>query len=406
MQNSVFVFGTDLKHEGTEAVLDALRTRAGATDVAFSATYHDARDVFPHNPRYHVYRHEGDIAWFRSRGTLYPDGFVPKLAEAADGEDMLADLCASAENRGMSVSAWTIFLHNSRLATARPDCATRNVYGDAYLSDLCPANPEVRAYCRGLASDIARYPVKRLLAEALHYRTLEHGEHHERYLIALPGWARGLMSLCFCPHCRAAGTAAGVDMEALADAIQGALDPVWQGQPVPDRSTLSDEWLHELETFRQQRCKIVTSLVAEVKSVLEPAGVALCFIDHAGAMAHVLPGVTAEDDVIDVARDLLGTDPAAVAEAADEYLVLGYTGSAEALMSQLRRYRDKLGAATRMGVALRPLAIDCPNPGNLRAKAQAARASGASSLAFYHYAMMPLDRLDWIAGALSTEDPS
>ena len=110
----------------------------------------------------------------------------------------------------MPVTAWTIFTHNSVLATAHPDCATRNVYGDPYLTDLCPANPRVRAYCRELASDIAqRYPVQRLLAESLHYRPLEHGEHHERYLIPLPPEARTLTSLCFCPHCRVAGQRAG-----------------------------------------------------------------------------------------------------------------------------------------------------------------------------------------------------
>ncbi|WP_212525713.1 hypothetical protein [Actibacterium sp. MT2.3-13A] len=400
MNASVFVFGTDLVHEGTPEVLDALQDRAGATDVVFSATYHDARDVFPHNPRYRVYRHEGDIAWFHARRDLYDAGFAPKLAEAAEGVDVLDGLCGAARERGMTVSAWTIFLHNSRLAAAQPDCATRNVYGDAYLSDLCPANPDVRRYCRALAGDIARYPVDRLLAESLHYRTLEHGEHHERYLIALPGWARALMSLCFCPHCRAVGERAGVNTDSLADHIRHALAPVWQGQP-PVTPALSESAAEALARFGQARRAVVTSLVAEVKAALEPSGVALSFIDHGGAMAHVLPGVSAEDDLIAVAGDLLGIDPAAVAAECDEYVVLGYTGSPERLAAQLRRYREALGADTRLAVALRPLAVDCDGPDNLRAKVGVARAAGAASLAFYHYAMMPLDRLDWIGSALA-----
>ncbi|SDK59446.1 hypothetical protein [Aliiruegeria lutimaris] len=396
MQTSVFIFGTDLRHEGTGHVLDALQLRAGATDVILSATYHDARDVFPHNPRYRVYRHEGDIAWFKPRPDIYPEGFVPKLADAADGNDVLEDLCVAAGERDISVSAWTIFLHNSRLATALPDCAIHNVYGDPHLSDLCPANPDVRNYCRALAREIARYPVRRLLAEALHYRTLEHGEHHERYLIALPGWARGLMSLCFCSHCQEAGEQAGIDMKALAQAIHRALDPIWQGRLTPKRPDLGED----LRRFCRQRCSVVSSLVAEVRSELVPAGVELSFMDHAGAMHHALPGVSASDDVVGIARNLLGIDPADVAATSDEYVVLGYTGTAEELSVQLRQYREALGTETRMAVALRPLAIDCKTPIDLRAKTQAARTAGANNLAFYHYAMMPLDRLDWIAAAL------
>lgn len=401
MTASVFVFGTDLVHEGTSAVLDALQARAGATDVILSATYHDARDVFPHNPRFRVYRHEGDIAWFRAQPELYDAGFAPKLADAAEGSDVLAGLCAEAQPRGMSVSAWAIYLHNSRLATARPDCATRNVYGDPYLSDLCPANPAVRRYCRDLTRDIARYPVARLLAESLHYRTLEHGEHHERYLIDIPPWARGLMSICFCSHCRAAGDAAGVDTEALARHIRDALEPVWQGQPPGTLPPgLEGAAAEMLERFQEVRRAVVTSLVAEVRDALAPSGIALSFIDHGGAMSHVLPGLDADADVI-AAAGILGIDPKAVAAECDEYSVLGYTGTAERLAKQIGRYRETLGEGARIALALRPLAVDCRNPQNLREKVGTARAAGIERLAFYHYAMMPLSRLDWIGEALA-----
>jgi hypothetical protein len=401
---SVFVFGTDLIHEGMGQVLGALRTRAGATDVILSATYHDARDVFPHNPRFRVYRHEGDIAWFRAQSDLYDPGFTPKLADAADGRDVLEELCVAAPDRGMTVSAWTVFLHNSRLASTRPDCATRNVYGDPYLSDLCPANPTVRRYCRALARDVARYPVKRLLAEALHYRTMEHGEHHERYLIALPGWARALMSLCFCEHCRAAGESAGIDIGSLMGSIQVALEPVWRGHPPMAKDILGADAAKALAAFEEQRRAVVTSLVSELKAELLQSGVELSYMDHGGAMSHLLPDVSADDDVIEISEKLLGIDPARVAAECDEYFVLGYTDTTERLSAQLRRYREYLHTDTRIAVALRPLHVDCSGAEDLRAKTDTARTTGARNLAFYHYAMMPLDRLDWIGAALTRED--
>jgi hypothetical protein len=44
MKASMFVFGTDLVHEGFDTVLGNLADRAGVQAVSLSATYHNARD--------------------------------------------------------------------------------------------------------------------------------------------------------------------------------------------------------------------------------------------------------------------------------------------------------------------------------------------------------------------------
>lgn len=410
MRSSIFVFGTDLLHEGYDVVLDNLQERGSIDGVALSATYHDARDVFAHNPKFHVYRNEGDVAWFAPERSRYASGLTPRMAAAAGGVDVLSELCERASRRGMAVDAWTIFLHNSVLATEYPDCATRNVYDDPYLSDLCPANPRVRAYCRELAGDISRYPVRRLLAESLHYRPLEHGEHHERYLIDLPAEARTLLSLCFCQHCRAAGERAGVAVEELAAAARAALEPVWLGSLPPAQAAplLSEIGQAELAKYVEVRTVVVTSLVAEVREALAPAGVALTFIDHAGAMSHVMHGTSADDEVTASSRKL-GIDPVSVAAACDEFSVLGYVDTSKRLDVLLASYRDLLGADARISVALRPLLPDCRLEENFNSKVAAVRAAHATSIEFYHYAMMPLNRLDWIRRALAgqtTGEPS
>jgi hypothetical protein len=406
MQSSAFVFATDLLDEGTDVVLERLQQRGGIDGIALSANYHDARDVFPHNPRRHVFRNEGDVAWFVPESGRYASGLLPRLAAAAGGADVFGELCRHAPRRGMPVSAWTIFTHNSVLATAHPDCATRNVYGDLYLTDLCPANPRVRAYCVELASDIARrYPVQRLLAESLHYRPLEHGEHHERYLIPLPAEARTLMSLCFCTHCRTAAARAGVAVDALAGAVRAALEPVWQGQiSLPHAEPLLAAAARaELAAFVEARTATVTSLVAEVRAAVAASGVQLAFIDHAGTMAHVMHGTGADDEVTLSSRKL-GIDPAGVAAASDVYGVLGYVDTRERLEALLASYRRVLGAQARIAVAMRPLLPDCQAEANLAGKVAAARAAGAEAIDFYHYAMMPLNRLDWIRNALAAQE--
>ncbi|MDP1531930.1 hypothetical protein [Rhodoferax sp.] len=400
MRASAFIFGTDLLDEGHATVLDNLQQRGGLDSVSFSASYHDARDVFPHNPRRHVFRNEGDVTWFPVDPSHYASGLVPRQALAAEGADVLADLCQRAQARGMAVTAWTIFTHNSVLATAHPDCATRNVYGDPYLTDLCPANPRVRSYCCELAADVVRRPVQRLLAESLHYRPLEHGEHHERYLIPLPLEARALMSLCFCTHCRSAATDAGVDVPALAAAMRAALQPVWDGTVLPGQVLLAEAARDALKQYVAVRCATVTSLVAEVRQAIAPSGVPLTFVDHAGTMAHVMHGVVADDDVLSASRRL-GIDPVAIAAVADELCVLGYQDTPERVAAVLTRYREALGPQARLSVALRPLLPDCRDEANLRQKIRHAVQAGVDGIEFYHYAMMPLNRLDWIRQGLA-----
>ena len=51
------------------------------------------------------------------------------------------------------VDAWTIFLHADR-PDEHQDCVTVNAFGDRYPADLCPANPDVRAYARALVADV------------------------------------------------------------------------------------------------------------------------------------------------------------------------------------------------------------------------------------------------------------
>jgi len=128
--------------------------------------------------------------------------------------------------------------------------------------------------------------------------------------------------------------------------------------------------------------------------------VPLTFVDHGGTMAHVMHGVTPEDDVLTASRRL-GIDPPAVAAVADHYGVLGYQDSPQRLAAVLARYRAVLGDGARLALALRPLLPDCLDAANLAEKIRLAQASGVEAVDFYHYAMMPLNRLDWIRSGLA-----
>ena len=73
------------------------------------------------------------------------------------------------------------------------------------------------------------------------------------------------------------------------------------------------------------------------------------------------------------------------------------------MRGDLAAYRALLGPEAELGVVLRPMSPDCGGPDNLRAKVGAARAAGVARLGLYHYGLMPLPSLDWIAAALGAE---
>ena len=156
----------------------------------------------------------------------------------------------------------------------------------------------------------------------------------------------------------------------------------------------------DLAAFVGVRMQVVASLVGEVREAMAGSGVALSFIDHAGAMSHVMAGTSADDEVTESSRKL-GIDVAAVAAVCDEVSVLGYVETPQRLRSLLDSYTRVLGEGAACSVMLRPLVPDCSSAQNLRDKLAAVASSPAASVGFYHYAMMPLDRLDWIRDAVA-----
>ena len=97
----------------------------------------------------------------------------------------------------------------------------------------------------------------------------------------------------------------------------------------------------------------------------------------------------------------LGIDIKAVAAVCDRVGVLGYVDTAQRLRKMLASYTAALGEGSAFSVALRPLAPDCRTEDAFAEKVAAVLDSPATGISFYHYAMMPLNRLDWIRNALA-----
>ena len=400
MEASLYVFAVDLADAGFGIVLDEIRGRTTARSVSLAVSYHNARDVLPHNPVRKVYFHEGGTVVFRPDHTRYGE-LVPLENSLQQSRDVLGELCHLAEGRSMSTRAWVVYLHNSRLGMAHPHCAPINAFGDPQLTDLCPSNPEVRRYAVTLTKDICRYPITSILAEALHFKSFDHGYHHERTFLDLGPMARFLLALCFCPACRAGAEGLTVDAVGLQEKVRAYLLGVFTagggGHGNVTTEGLIERFGGGMRRYLEARNAAVTSLVEEVAEAAHAAGVRLTYTAHGGSAKG---GSTSSTDSPDDAW-MLGVDLARVAAKVDDFEILGYVGTAGELERLTAGYLARIGRVEH-AVGLRPMWPDTPDVDSLTEKVRVAKAGGAVRLDFYHYGLMPATSLDWIGTALTS----
>jgi hypothetical protein len=394
VDSSIFAFATDFADEGIETVLDNVERRGGLGGVTVAAAYHEGRDVFPHNPVRKVrFLESGAIFFPPDEGRWRGVRLRPPVSEVAD---VLPEVVRAAGRRGLTVRAWTVFLHNGAVADAHPDCAPENAYGDRYVTDLCPANPDVRAFARALAADVAGLGVATICAESLHYHPLEHGYAHERYFVPLGLRSRFLLGLCFCPYCLEAARSDGVDGEEVRRRARRELDRVFEGGEEEPIEELERGSLAGLEGYLGVRERVVTSLVEEVAAAAHGGGAELEVIESSGAMKGYATGRPSGSPAPAVAWQL-GVDVNVVARASDGLAAIGYAADPERIRSDLDAYGD-----AAVSVVLRPTPPDCDSAENLGAKVSLARERGLRRVDFYHYGFMRLDALDWIRTAIAS----
>jgi hypothetical protein len=407
---AMMVYATDLVDEGFDNVLETIQERGAIDGVELAALYHHARDLYPHNPVRRVQFADGGACFFRPDPRRYAGALIqPRRARILDTVDPLALLVERSRKRDMVPRAWTINLHNIALGETYPDCVARNAFGDPLLTDLCPANPDVRAYAVAVSGDIARYGVDAIVAESLTYMPFDHGFHHERCPYPLSPVVRHLLSVCFCEHCQAAFRANGADARRLQMWVRDELQRAIAGDQcllddVPlERKSVAALAGGEMGALVDARERVITSLVAEVANAVHGEGpTRLVFMDSMPA-----------DDAGDQAGSLLvdrswrfGVDLKAVAESSDSLSVMGYSRGQDRFLEDLQAYRRVVPNGAASSLVLRAMPPDCYGPGELLPKIRVARDSGLEWVEFYVYGLMRLSGLDWIGQALRADPPA
>lgn len=389
---TLYLYPWDLLETGTEQLVE-WAARGGVDRLAVATSYHSAEYLAP-RARRDVYRTvEPNVAHLPLR-PLAGDLSIRAGRLAVEHPALVERLATHAGRAGIGLTGWTVTLHNSELATSRPDAAVRNCFDDPSAHALCPTNPAVRQYGLELVSAVAATGyVDEIMAESLSFLLVPHGHPHELSGVSLDLVTRALLSLCFCVHCTGRGLDRGADAARLKAWVAETLRRRWNGPslraktadvPSDGSDLLGLIWsVPDLQIWLSMRCDVVTELLGAASAAVSDLGVTL---NPAGA-GWAPPAALGMLEGIDVGRlrDLPGRT-----------VLLPY----HRLLADVARdldYATSVSEASRFQVlqtlwpAHHPGGLD-----DLLGKIGLAQSAGFEQFGLYNYASATSVTLEWV----------
>jgi len=384
---SMLAYTWDLYEEGLEQPLENIADVAGCNEIALAVSYHISTYFLPHNPKRKLYYGEHGAEYFYPDLRLYENTKIhPRVSDVVTGPEFLPDIVRAIKDKGLRFTAWVVYFYNHHLARKYPECARMDALGNRYLAQLCPANPDVRAYALALTEDVvSNYEPQGLLIESLSYLPFEYGFLNPKVLMEITPRCQFLMGICLCAHCRAAAQAAGLDADGFANQVAAFLEQELVRNPTDaDRAPVSDEWLSEafdgeLALYLAARGEVAQSLFQAVVEKARSFGVEEVHTSL-GRSSHVS-----------------GLNQERVLPLIDSIGAGLQAGSADEMRSQVAAAREALPPDKRLSVGVAP--ATAASHEEIYARIKAASEGGADGVSFYNYGLLREEYFRWIGAA-------
>jgi hypothetical protein len=383
----MWTYAWDILDLGFDAALGELRDRAGLNSISLATSYHAGRFVQPRSPKRKVYFPEDGTIYFHPTPARWERSTIqPKVACVIEVQDVLRELVRRRDAGGLKVCCWTVCLHNTRLGMLHPGVVTRNAFGDPNYYNLCPSNPDARAYACALVEDLTHsYQPDIVELESPSFMGFAHGYHHDKDGVGLIAENELALSLCFCDSCLARAKKAGVDGEAARRTVaQWIIEACERETPKP---RFPDFPARGIETFGSfpavyeyllWRTEPVTSLIAEIKGRAHPTS-RVILIDEGS---------------------LGGCDLNEIGKICDGAILCVYGLGPEQGAAVVKEGRAALGSEKFLGAGFRLFNGEVGGADGLTARVNACVEAGTNGLNFYNYGLIPARRLDWIRAAV------
>ena len=294
----IFIHPWDITDEGIDACFDYLGDTCGLNQISVAAVYHSGTFVLPHNPK-HLVRWDDGSAFFTPQHSRWRETRLrPILGDCVDTSGYMTRIVDNARRRDWDVLFFTVFHFSHSMAQRYPDACCVDAMGERNRGDLCPGNPDVRAYDLAIVEDLmATYGGDGIRHESLGFSGW--GGHFVRNKVGLMPSPRDrhLLGLCFCGHCMERARQAGCDAIALRRTIcEHLYESVPKNPDEWDVGPPDEEWARaafsgQLWAYLEVRCDTVTSLFEGVQEIVDR---------YDGALMAAAAGNDRED------RDVLG----------------------------------------------------------------------------------------------------
>lgn len=386
MYTSMWSYPWDLTDCGIENALDDLKAN-GFTGVSMITSYHAGRFLCIRSPKRKVYFPEDGVLYYNSDLSRFEGLHIQPMVGrfAKEHPDFWPRLLMETAKRGMTVSGWTVCLHNTRIGMAYPEVCVHNAYGDVVHFNQCPSNPHVRAYMVALIDDICTHlPLHALELESMNFMGHAHEFHHEKDGIGLTALEDFLLSLCFCDSCVARAKKEGLDILPAKATVKRWLTDLGNGKPLgTDEAFMAQgleffrEW-PEVYAYLKWRSTVVTTLMEEVHAVAK-GRTKLYFLS-------LLPHSRSW---------LFGVDLKAISAVCEGVVVCSYDCDENRAREDLTESRRDFAKGAELLIGMRCFKPEYADEAAFARKVRVARELNVDGFQFYNYGLIPPAQLAW-----------
>lgn len=389
---AAFVYPWDVAADGPETVAAQLAD-LGVSRIDIATAYHSAETIRPRRlDGVHV-RVEPNVAHLPLDVSRFGELAPRQGTLAREQADLYPRLAKTAGEAGMSLSGWTIALHQSALATAFPKHSLENCFGDPSTHALCPANPAVADYAVELCSAVARTGFfDELMLESLSYGLVGHGHPHELWAVRLDTATRYLLSLCFCGSCLMRGQSAGIDGDALRRWTRQRLNRLWNSPLSAVRAADNGEEMSallaenaDLAAWSRMRRDVVTELTRRATDAAAEAGARLVM----GSAVWARPAPL---------NWMEGIDFGSMASVCDGVALMAYHEATAAVARDID-FATTMMPAEKIQLLQTIWPSQHAGVDTLLEKLRLARAAGVKRFGLYNFGMASAPLLEWLRAA-------
>ncbi len=217
------IYPWDLADEGVETVFDNLQQKSACNSAYLIGIMHREKRppgelFFPHNPNRKYYIPEDGCVYWKPDLSFYKR-IKPALVvhdEFLKGTDWLDMLVKEARKRNMKtgVELSHTLINLERADHELSDCIQVNAAGQRLFKFLCPNNPDVRDYLKGLYSDlVTHYDLDFIQTCMIMFEGGKRDSHPALRIMGLPDGG------CFCESCRKKAAGMGIDLEKIRKSV-------------------------------------------------------------------------------------------------------------------------------------------------------------------------------------------